>query len=257
MPAIGKETKRKYFEAEILDPNILGMMRVEVLSAEDDEESVVVPVRHATTPHFRTLARGAYRTRVGVTEKNTSHDDCIDVLKRRLTGKPVGLRTMVFASGNEHFVLLEPSKDSSYAWYKEARIPLEGGRYIQSDLCGRDTLAFSSGTTNPAIIIEVVQTHLPEQETFYALLNISKRNTFVGFYFIGPEREFSKFNSTKSIKKNDETVKVYLRFAYYLIDGVFYENGTPVDREAGIDDATWYQTLMADQFAHAMNRKAD
>jgi hypothetical protein len=228
-------------------------MKLEVLSDADDEGSIVVPVRRIHAPYFRRVARGAFRTRVGTSEQDETHKKCIDYLFGELSNQQFGLITYVFEGRNQDiFILKKPSRDFSYAWYKEARIPIGDGRYIQSDLCGRDVRTFSMGTKNPGVIIEVVQTHLPEREAFYALLESSRNNMFVGFYFISPGRKSSKFSSLYP-KRNG----IDLRFAYYMLDGVFYENGEPIQRAEGLTDQEWYERLLAEQFAYAMARKAD
>lgn len=253
MPAVGQDSGTTYYENQINNPDVLARMKVEVLSNVGEPGSIVVPVRRADAPHFRRLAGGAFRVRVGTSEQDETHKRCISHLHAKLTGQLVGVVTNVFEGGSvDTYILVKPTRDSSYIWYEEARIPLGGGRYIQSDLCGRDVTAFSMGTANPGIIIEVIQTHLPERDTFYALLNISKAHVFVGFYFIGPGRMVSKFNS---VLGSDEAM--HLRFAYYLLDGVFYENGQPVRRDDKVDDETWYQQLLAKPFAYAMAHKSD
>jgi hypothetical protein len=77
-----------------------------------------------------------------------------------------------------------------YEWWRKAsdcRIPFADERYIQPDICGRDVASFYPGAHNRSVIIEVIQTHYPEEETFFRLLQLSKQNRLVVFYFIALE----------------------------------------------------------------------
>ncbi|EBO9197612.1 hypothetical protein R259_22225, partial [Salmonella enterica] len=102
----------------------------------------------------------------------------------------------------------------------------------------------------PNIIIEVIRTHYPERDTFQKLLELSKTNHHVYFYFIEEGNKKSKLNSL-SVKNGILT----LRVSHYLIGGQLYKNGNsyaPKDEKESFEH--WYQYLENSYFTNAMER---
>ncbi|USX27268.1 hypothetical protein NHH73_02905 [Oxalobacteraceae bacterium OTU3CINTB1] len=255
MPAIGQETGSTFLEADILNPVIFAKMRGEQLHDDVDANALVVPVRNKLKPHFRVLAKYPERSRTGKGESNETHTKAIDFLLRRLKSNTrVALTTYVFGESIEVQTIYKTPKPTEevpgYHWWSEARIPVDSTHYIQPDICGRGNADFMPNRRAPGIIIEVIQTHYPDEATFIHLLALSRRNFFVLFYFVRIDARGSKFSGVDSAIPG----LLQIRSAYWLDNGVFFKNGEAMPGN-GKPEAQWYREICALYFDKAMASK--
>ncbi|MGO4477968.1 hypothetical protein AB4Z32_17105 [Massilia sp. 2TAF26] len=250
MRAIGQETGKIYSESDISDKEKFAEMKSEPLASEHDPDSVVVPVR-ASTPHFRTLST-LRQVRVGKGEPDETHNATITMLHKHFDSTRIKLVTYVFTNGTSDTQVLFDSK-SAYEWWPDGdgnRISFQGGDYIQPDLCGRDASTFCQTRKKRALLVEVINTHIPDHKTLQYLVQLSEQNYIIAFYYVSKDRKFSKYNSFVLGKKYVE-----LRTAYYLMDGVFYKNDQPVIAQTATQDILWYQNVKSTYFDPALVAK--
>ena len=224
-------------------------------SLVDGDGQFVIPVAHATTPHFQRVADSALGTRIGGGETRDvdSHNNCRSYLKDAMSG-PDGFRVVTYCFGPGRSstddaghpytqpVLLDGTGSNGYQWYEEAsaRIGMGDNTYIQPDLAARNESRFSVRPAGPALIVEVVRTHTPEVETLAELLTLSSNAHLVAFYFIptartppparDPRYNWSKYNNTTPA---EGATPATLRVSYYLFNGELYINGIVKERYAG------------------------
>lgn len=253
MTVTGSISGCEYTESDIFTDRYT-RMKLEPLFNSDDE--LVVPVRKESQPHFRRVGKASFGKRVGRSENNPTHNDCVDQIFERLTqGSRLNrFTTYVFEPNTQHNeqVFFAPSVTSDYRWVKEAdaRIAFNDGTYIQPDLAGRDANRFFPRASCPNIIIEVVRTHAPEELTFQRLYELSLANTITIFYFIADGRGSGILNHTTAT--NDHFT---LRVSHYMIGGQPYSNGQPVwTRRPNEDLAPWYHLLQSKYFEPAMRK---
>jgi len=223
----------------------------------DNDDCIVVPVRNEASPHFRRVGNPSFGKMLGKAENNPTHDDCVNYLYKKLTNhnfKKIMFSTYVFEKNGsyEEQVIFSPLNDSNYTWYKEAdaRIAFHDGYYIQPDIGGRDISKFFPRSSYPNVIIEVVRTHSPDKDTFQKLLEISKTNHHVYFYFIGEGRSDSKLNGV--FEFNNE---LKIRLSHYLIGGQLYKNGNSyAAKKANESFEHWYDYLKNSYFTYAMEK---
>jgi hypothetical protein len=261
MPAIG-ESGTEYVERDICEPDKYIEMQRDTLWLPD-HSAQVFPVRHPTSPHFRRFRSDVYRVRVGRKERSEAHAKCIAFLIRNLKANAFQLSTPTFTDGvrsPDGQVFLKAKKDT-YDWWSDSkgtRIPIGNGRYIQPDLCGRRRIpdAFHATLKWPNVIVEVIDTHYPEQETLFELLKLSTQNFVVMLHFIrGPS--FSSYYSRLEV--DDDRGLVKLRDVLLLIDGEVLMNGTAradkVRLTNSADFALWYTAFEADVLLNVMRTK--
>lgn len=244
---------RDYTELDIFDPVLYPRMKEEPLLDEDD--CIVVPVRNENTPHFRRVGIPSFGNRLGRAENNPTHDNCVNYLCDNLNNENINsitFFTYVFNENKdrEEKTIFSTLANSYYQWYSEAdaRIAFHDGSYIQPDIGGRDRNKFFPRSAYPNIIIEVVRTHHPDKDTFEKLLELSKNNHHIYFYFINEGSNSSKLNRL-SVKNN--TLKI--RVSYYLVGGQLYKNGTPIySKKTNESFDHWYQYLKNSFFINAM-----
>ncbi|MDI1330887.1 hypothetical protein [Pseudomonas sp.] len=224
MAAKGSNTGRTYQESEILDNNAYPAMRAETLLNEDDE--LVIPVRNKERPHFRRIGALSFGTRVGQSEADPAHNQCVDEILGKLTAtNGVELCVYVFDENSVRHtqVIFSTLTGSNYRWVKEgdARVSFSDGRYIQPDIAGRDANKFFPRSSCPNIIIEVIRTHEPDLETFKRLYELSKASTIVVFYFINENTWKTKLNHVLL-----DANPFRLRISRYMINGSVYVGDT-------------------------------
>ena len=159
-------------------------------------------------------------------------------------------------------MILNVGKDH-YRWWSDAggtRIAVGYGRYIQPDLCGRlaQSDAFNASLKWPSLIVEVIDTHYPEENTFYELLKLSTQNHVVVLHFIRAPH-FSSYWSQLETPDNRHPV---LRAVHLLIDGNVVINGDPLsDEKAPPQDrakfSSWYVNFAVNIFKPAVSVKND
>ncbi len=251
MAARGCVSGREYSVANIFDDAVYPRMKEEPLLNALDE--LVVPVRKVGAPHFRRMGKASFGKRIGRTENNPTHNECVRVLHEQLSDTDVtrvSISTYLFSEGaREEQVIFSTLPGSDYRWFMEAdaRIAFENDTYIQPDLSGRDANRFFPRASCPNIIIEVIRTHEPEEETFNRLYELSRTNTLVVFYVIGEGSRGGKLNN---FRRNGE--ELTLRISHYLIAGQPYVNGVAV-KALGEDEtlAHWHKYLTNSYFKKA------
>lgn len=248
MPAIASISRKRYTEHEILKPECYAQMRTERLTSEGSDEPVI-PVRNKESPHFRRIGESVYAELIQEKERDETHQAAIRLLMDALVNRAVEIVTPVFDENNnfdpDGQVLFGPIPAGEYHWWDDGggtRIPVGNGRYIQPDICGRpkEPQSFWPSSSRPNIIIEVVQTHLPEEETLYELLRLSELNYLIVFFFVAPERRGTKYSRVSLSKPGHGTI----RAAHYITSRQFLENGNIKGAKAPLDSLeykAWYE----------------
>lgn len=261
MSAVGLDSGTVYQDGDIMTPSCFEKMKGEVLHLLGQPESVVVPVRKKSKPHFRILSSAPQAKRVGKSEdSDPTHKKVINHLSKLFAARhQLQITTYVFGGEKREEQIIFKNHDSTKSqasqveprkWWTEARIPLDASRYIQPDLCGRSNTNFMPLKSEKSVIIEVIQSHYPDAETFHALTVLSSRNFLVLFYFVEKEgwgSGFSRF-STPALGL------VSIRCTYWLSDGEFFKNGERVERHNENDDA-WYLRISTRYFDSAKKKK--
>lgn len=255
-------SRERFTEQQILSSNHYARMCKERLFSEDDG-SLVVPVRRKEQPHFRRIGGEVYRTLLQSSERDKTHGEAIAALMNVLKTGVVEIATPTFNGEGKldpvGQVLFGPISPGQYHWWDDGggtRIPLNDGRYIQPDICGKASAptAFSATSGQPNVIIEVIQTHLPEKETLYELLQLSAMNYIVVFYFVAPGRKGTKY-SRLSRPGPGKTTRILA--AHYLLGRCLLQNGeksgTPAPYLANEYD-TWC-AIHQQTFARVMQAK--
>lgn len=247
----GTKSNREYTVNDIFGNNYPRMKEEALL---DDDDCLVVPVRNERSPHFRRLGNPSFSNRLGRIENNPTHDNCVQDILDKLADQDlesIEFSTYVFEDDKpyEEQIIFTPLNDSEYAWCKEgdAKIAFHDETYIQPDLAGRDLKKFFPRSAYPNIIIEVIRTHHPEQNTFEKLFELSKTNHHIYFYFIAEGENISKFNH---IKIEDNILKI--RFSHYMIGGNIFKNGklyAPKNENETFEH--WYEFLENSYFIRA------
>jgi hypothetical protein len=254
--ARGQITGARYTETDIVNPSTYARMQMEPLFLEDDPDVLVWPIRREGAPHFRrsSNAGSIYRSLVGRRETDPTHSRCVETLTRELCAKRLRVWSATFdgESRDPQGFAVHGQGDDVYDWWQDGaacRIPLSDGRFIQPDICGRSRASLFPTARSRSIVIEVVQTHLPEEETFFALLELSRWNYVVLFYYVAPGKLHSKYSWFRSGEH-----EVDITVAYFLLNGVVYRNGREFENRTN-SDSEWYQYLRATYFATPMEKK--
>lgn len=252
MSARGGFSGREYQAVDIFDRQLYPRMREEPLLNESDE--LVVPVRKEGGPHFRRIGRASFGTRLGRRENDPTHNVCVELLHKRLSSeetKRVSISVYVFDdAGYEEQVIFSTLAGTDYRWFMEgtARIGFDDAKYIQPDLAGRDANKFFPTSASPNVIIEVIRTHIPDEQTFARLYSLSLANTLVVFYFINDRVSGSKINNQKM---HDDHLT--LRVSRYMLGGAVHVNGDDgKTKKPGESIEHWYEYLSNSYFAEAL-----
>ncbi|QHI58107.1 hypothetical protein [Enterobacter hormaechei] len=244
-----------YSDKDILDSHVYPKMKGEPLV--DANDCIVIPVRNAESPHFRKMGGQSFGVQLGKAENNPTHNNCVNALHEKLNSGEINkitISTYVFGSDNkpEEQVFFISPNGSQYKWFKEAnaRNAFHDGTYIQPDIGGRDVNKFFPTAVCPNIIIEVIRTHSPERDTFEKLLELSKTNHYVLFYFIGENKKSSVLNNFYSF---DGELKI--RVSHYLINGQVFKNGIPYSKQGKNQTfEKWYEYLNSSYFTFAKEK---
>jgi len=263
MPAKGK-SGRTYSESDIAIGWKHQQMMGDILWRVGPEREQVFPVRHPTSPYFKRFRGSAFKEAVdGPKVRSDLHKRCISFLLRAIETRGLVLSTPTFegdvrtADGQ---VLLNVNV-GEYQWWSDTRgtrIPVGYGRYIQPDLCGRIAVgdAFAPSLRAPSVIVEVIDTHYPEENTLFELLKLSTQNFVVALHFI----RAPGFSSYWSRLITSDTQQAKLRVVHLLADGNFVTNGEPLgeclapptDRK---QFSAWYAAFKEDTFKRIMDKK--
>lgn len=259
MPAIGQDTGTIYQEQDILDFAVHQTMSREPLYRIDqhdqETDTLVVPVRNKHSPNFRKIKGSQFTLQHERRESDPTHDACIATLVRHLSnsklkiwspvfdedGKPAKFGQAIFSQGKNH-----------YQWWQDGgpcRMASGEEGYIQPDICGRSKDVFFPSARQQNVVIEVINTHPPEIDTFYTLLNYSKFNHLVLFYYVAEGSDRSQYSR---YELQDGTLS--LRVAHYLIGGRVFRNGDEIQRWGKTDEA-WFDHLRSTYFGTPIRDK--
>jgi hypothetical protein len=256
MPAIGQTTGSRYLETEIFVNAIYLKMMGEPLYLENEPEITVRPIRRKDAPHFRRDSKNIFKTRIDTRESDPTHNELIKYLVSGLQRTKLVVSCPTFDEDKtrnpDGQTLHAELPTDQYLWWEDGgacRVPIGGARYIQPDICGRSIRSLFPAAKNRSVIIEVIQTHIPEQETFFSLLDLSKYNFIVLFYFVAPGSRKTQYS--QCFVSPSETK---IRVSHYLLDGqVFNTGGETLRRERSDDD--WYTHLKATYFGTPLRDK--
>lgn len=222
------ETGKTFKANEIADDNVYAQMKLCVLV--DGSETIVVPVRRRDALHFRRLGGQQKFTACDRAPTTVEHGKAVAGLLDRLTQAKGDLRfvTYVFeggdqgANGRDEQTIFKLLSKSEYRWYGENQIRFDDGKYIQPDISGRDIAKMGPGSANPGVIIEVIDTHPPELETFEKLMSLSRSGYAVFFFLLRDKSPFFAqfYNSIKNLPPITQ-----VRFTCALLRGVLVVNG--------------------------------
>lgn len=261
MPAMG-QSGRKYQDSDILVKSEYDLMKEDVLWSVGAVKEQVFPVRHPTSPHFRRFRVGACIHLVDAQkQRSVTHMKCIEFMLKHVRGAGIRLSTPTFENGlrdaNGQVLLDVP--EGNYSWWSDTsgtRIPVGYGRYIQPDLCGRVTTgdAFAPTLRFPNLIIEIIDTHYPEEGTLYELIKLSTQNHVVALYFIKAPGFSSYWSQLETPLKKRPTI----RAVHLLVDGSLVLNGIPHPIEPPTDRkqfSNWYVNTAKPLLDDAIARK--
>lgn len=194
----------------------------------DAHDNLLAAVRHKKTPYFRHLSDSKLQL-LPRDERSVRHNEVIQQLLSLLSAATtdVSIFTYVFEDdGTEskyEQTLFAMNRSADFRWYAESQIQFDDFTYIQPDLCGRDTSRMAPTRTRPGIIIEVIDSHFPEPETFEKLMELSRCSYHVYFLVMG---EFRLHHAQKLYKfPIQKNCPFRLRSAWALINGELVKNG--------------------------------
>lgn len=199
---------------ELNDPITLATAR-SVRLYDEDEEYRLFPRNREGGPHF--FCRSANPRRlISSKEKDGRHDRRRDILKERLeniTGLKVGYRHY-YGSGKDDFDFVEVAEIEDYKWGTEVTRIVPFNLRIRHDIFGASPVLGMS-ERRPWIAIEVISTHYMDEETFEAVLDLSKHlPMLVGFDLVDIPNYFTSLDEKTGT----------LRFIYYMYDGAVWRN---------------------------------
>jgi len=258
MPAVGQDTGNTYEEWEILDEHRHKVMSMEPLFRVDEHghetDTQVRPVRNEKAPNFRKLRESIFVRPYEQRERDPTHDACIETLVNLLQSSKLKVWSATF---NDEGVrdpfgqILFSQGKPDYYWWQDGgpcRMAAGPGAYIQPDICGRSTAVFFPSARQQNVIIEVINTHPPELDTFYALLNYSQYNHLVIFYYVAEGANGSQYS-----RFDFQDGTLVLRVAHYLLGGKVFANGE--ERKPWNDARAWYEHLRETYFGTPLRDK--
>lgn len=239
--ATGMRTGRIYSGHDLLNPLAYEAMCQEPLI--DDSTDLLVPVLREGAPHFRRLGSGAALRPAKRKGRSKRHDEWIKELLHLFNraGAAVDFYTNFFDAGQQtHRRLLSFPPHAARSWFAEQRIIFPDRLYIQPDIAGRDLGVFSPLGIAPNVIIEVIDSHYPEIETFERLIQLSSSAHLVFFYILGIAKNNRKQKFNELVEESDGSIRI--RFTYALSGGNLVVNGEAVQWE-GVDGAKRIQLM--------------
>lgn len=225
--AIGLHSRKTFQTWEIDDHARYAEMTSEPLV--DINDTPLAAVRKKGSPHFRRLDKGAQLRQLPKAEPSIRHKNTIASLLSALQigGRDISIFTYVFGEDDtedkSEQTLFSLNGSSEFRWYSESPIQFEDFSYIQPDISGRDTSRMAPTRGRPAVIIEVIDTHFPEPETFEKLMSLSRSSYHVYFLVMGTFQLDHAQRLYKFPLKTD--VPFRMRTAWALINGELVRNG--------------------------------
>ena len=224
----------EYCPQDIRNRSKLVDMRYYGLTTNDTQFELVAVNPHELSkePYFRfKTSPGKNLTR---NENNPSHTEMRRILKNHLMNvKSLRLYTFIdFQEGGKDEVALVyniPSIHNNFSWFEESYCQLDRNHFSYWDILGRDTTIGNPPPSRPNIVIEVIQSSFPSQETFRFMCEISEsRNHIFILFFIDnkvDKRKNYNFYWNNLIKNEDH---LDIRCTFYIMDGYLYKNGTQI-----------------------------
>jgi hypothetical protein len=225
--AIGVQSKRLYQASEIDDHARYAEMTAEPLV--DANDTPLAAVRKKGSPHFRRLDKGTPLRQLGKAERSDRHKKTIDVILKglQICGRDISIFTNVFDEDDgknpSEQTLFALGTSSDFRWYSENSIIFDDFTYIQPDISGKDISRMAPTRGRPGVIIEVIDTHFPEPETFEKLMALSRSSYHVYFLVMGAYPVDHAQKMYKYPIRND--VPFRMRTAWALLNGELVRNG--------------------------------
>lgn len=181
---------------------------------DPDEEYRIFPRYRKDSPHFYSLSNNA-RVFSRTTENDPAHDQRVaDLLKELSSGKNFRVGYYDWDGGEQQFVSF--TKTQKYSWGKEVTRVLTANVRCRHDLFGAAE-SLSLTARFPWVAVEVVKHHYPDDQTFSALLALTKELPCVVLF---------DFIHVPNYYLNIDVSKGELRVIYYIYDGSVWKNGT-------------------------------
>ena len=222
---------------EINDPARYACMTAHALVDEND--APLAAVRRQGAPHFRRLGKEDAVRLLPRAHRSERHTKTINDLLRalRLSGREIRIFTNVWeedgSANSSEQTLFSYRAGASFDWFTEHTIQFDDLTRIQPDISGRYATTMAPSGRSPAVIIEVVDTHFPELETFEKLMSLSRTGHQIYFFILG------KFPLVHAQRLNkftiQEDVRLDLRITWALLKGQLVRNGVVQSLEG--DDA--------------------
>lgn len=144
----------------------------------------------------------------------------------------------ITVSGRDSFSVPAPSEiwrcppGCTYTWMREpATRNWRDGKYVQPDLVGFDAYRPWPGPSNPTVIVEVINWHTPEVESWTRLMELSRNHHLVLFYLCTAKSKKGKFGKTtqRKVATGEPPLAdwLWLQVAFYMKEGVFYDGAKP------------------------------
>lgn len=227
--ATGLHSKTTFKASEINIPARYAVMTSEPLV--DATDSPLAAVRKKGAPHFRRLGKSISIRQIPRKKASVRHNETINQLLSalQLGGRDITIFTYVFEEDgsptHSEQTLFFLKAGADFRWYRENPIQLEDFTYIQPDLSGRDVSKMAPTVGRPAVIIEVIDTHFPNPETFEKLMALSRAAHHVYFLVLG---EFPNLHAQTLFKFTIQKGQPFLlRSAWALLNGELVRNGVP------------------------------
>lgn len=205
--------QQKLFPSELHDTGRRAFARSTELW-DPDEEYRLFPRFREDSPHFYSLSNNA-RAFSRTAENDPAHDERVAYLLGELSsGNSFRVGYYDWDGDERQFVSF--TQTQKYSWGKEVTRVLTTNVRCRHDLFGAaDGLKLTARF--PWVAIEVVKHHYPDDQTFSALLALTKElPCVILFDFIDVPNYFLHINTP-----NGE-----LRVIYYIYDGFVWKNGT-------------------------------
>lgn len=233
--AFGLLSKVEYQATEISTTEKYDAMSAEPLV--DQHGATVVAVRRKGSPHFRRLGQSLPVLELPRKPRSVRHDALVRLMLKHLTTQRNAFRifTNVFisedTSNQDQQTLFALEQGHSFQWFSEQSIRFDDFTSIRPDLSGRDLSRIAPTATNPAVVIEIVDTHFPEIATLEKLIQLSRAAHHVYFFIFGDAmndhaQKLNKFNISPHQPAE-------LRVTWALINGQLVRNGVPQKVPAG------------------------
>lgn len=210
---------------ELAKINILELARLKAKLSELFDETEQVRL----TPHFGDVKVPHFVSKHSLTRRllqgksDESHDARVNHLVGTLNGRDYWDLGMLGPkkANNEPRDFSRDFVLSEYEWDDEVQRIMDENTIVQHDVFG-GTTKLSMSIRQPAIAIEVINTHYPEEEAFNAFLEKSKREPFIVFFDVIRYKGES-YNNT-FLKVDPKLGRIsYERYTFLVREGGVYK----------------------------------